>query len=241
MRSEIGRSFLTLLAICVAAPPALAGGYPVECYQHVQRKPLYGTVEQRVELYPATTDVQVSAPIVGTRRRWTEVSPETTGVRVVPARYKTIRERVLIEPATTVERRLPPRTEIRYRTEAVPASYHWEWRTIGGRRVLCRIKVPAHDRRVAERVAVGPDRVVREKVPAVYGYRDRVIEITPQRRERYVIPARYSSEVEQVVLRPGVVRETPVAPAYRTVTRKVLLRSGEDAYERIALPNGCGY
>ena len=239
MKSSFGRFFLAIIATSVAAPPAMAGGYPVECYQHIQRKPVYGTSSERVELYPAYTNVQVSAPIIGTRVRETQLSPEAVGVRVVPAQYRTIRERVLLEPARTVARRVPPKTEIRYRNELVPDGYRWEWRVINGRRTLCKIKVPAHYRKVAERVPVGPDRTVREKIPAVYGYRDKVIEVAPERRETYVIPARYASETEQVVLRPKIVTETAVGPAYRTVKRKVLVRPGEDAYERIALPNRC--
>ncbi|WP_137113654.1 MULTISPECIES: hypothetical protein [Mesorhizobium] len=239
MKAVIGRFAVITLAANIAAPSAIAGGYPVECYEHIQRAPVYGTVTERVELYPATTDVRISAPIIGTRERVTRLSPETVGVRVVPAQYRTIRERYVLEPAKVVQRRLPPRTEARYRKELVPGGYKWEWRVINGRKVLCKIKLPARYRTVVERVPVGPDRVVRQKVAATYGYREKVIEITPERRERYVIPARYASETEQVVLRPKIVQEIPIGPAYRTITRKVLVRPGEDAYQRVALPNRC--
>ncbi|MCO5066072.1 MAG: hypothetical protein M9924_16890 [Rhizobiaceae bacterium] len=239
MRSQAGRFVLTILAIGVTAPSAVASGSPIECYQHIYRKPLYGTVTERVELYPAYTDVQTSAAIVGTRERVTQITPESEGVRVIPAQYRTIRERVLLEPAKVVRRQLPPRTEIRYRKELVPGGYKWEWRVINGRRVLCKIAVPSTYRKVAERVPVGPARTVNQTIPAVYGYREKVIEVAPERHERYVIPARFASETEQVVLRPKIVRERPVAPAYRTVGRKVLLRPGEDAYKRIAIPDRC--
>lgn len=238
MMLALRRLALVLLASSVASP-ALAGGTPVECYEHVYRAPVYGSVSERVELYPARTDVQISAPIVGTRERAVQLSPEAVGVRVVPAQYRTIRERFVVEPAKVVERRLPPRTETRYRKELVPGGYKWEWRVINGRKVLCKIKIPARYRSVAVRVPVSPERIVNRKVPAVYGYRDKVIEVAPERRERYVIPARYSVDTEPVVLRPKIVREIPVGPAYRTVKRKVLLRPGEDAYERVAVAGRC--
>ena len=202
MNVNISRFLLSIVAASIGATPAMAGGYPVECYQHVYRKPVYGTVRERVELYPAYTDVQISAPIIGTRERQVQLDPETVGIRVIPAQYRTIRERILLEPSKTVERRLPPRTEIRYENQLVPDGYKWEWRTINGRKVLCKVMVPAHYRKVAKRVPVGSDRTVRVKVPAVYGYREKVIEVAPERHERYVIPARYASETEQVVLRP---------------------------------------
>lgn len=239
MKSVIGRVALTILAASIGAPSAFAGGYPVECYEHIRRAPIYGAVTERVELYPAHTEVRISAPIVGTRERVTQLNPESVGIRVIPAQYRTIRERYVLEPARVVERRLPPRTETRYRKELIPGGYKWEWRVINGRKVLCKIKLPARYRTLAEHVPVGPERVVRQKIAAIYGYREKVIEIAPERHERYVIPARYSSETEQVVLRPKIVQEIPVGPAYRTVTRKVLLQRGEDAYQRIALPNSC--
>jgi len=239
MRSVIDRVALTILAASIGAPSAFAGGYPVECYEHIRRAPIYGAVTERVELYPAYTEVKISAPIIGTRERVTQLNPESVGVRVIPAQYRTIKERYLVEPAKVVERRLPPRTEARYHKELVPGGYKWEWRVINGRKVLCKIKLPYRYRTVVERVPVGPDRVVHQKVAATYGYREKVIEIAPERRERYVIPARYASETEPVVLRPKIVREIPVGPAYRTVTRKVLVRAGEDAYQRVAVSNRC--
>jgi hypothetical protein len=240
MKLKVVGSFLSAALLIGSVSPGTAGGYPAECYERYRTPPTYGTVYENVEINPAYVDVQVSPPIVGTRQTDVLVQSEGVGYHVIPAQYGYTKKRVLLEPARTVTRQLPAKTEKRYRkVQTAAAGYAWEWRVINGRKVLCKVWRKARYKTVVERVAIAPGRVVRETVPAVYGYEKERVLIAPERKEAYVIPARYESETEQVVLRPKLVRKTFVRPSYQTRAREVLVSPGTEGWSRVPVGKRC--
>ena len=144
-----------------------AGGKAVECYEPYRTAPVYGTAQERVLLRAARSRIDRVPAIYGTQQVRRLVSPERTEIRVIPAQYNTVRERVELYPETTVARTIPAVTRTEYRRVKVSdGGYAWEYRTIHGKRVLCKVKRKAVYDTVAETVVVKKARVVHERVPS---------------------------------------------------------------------------
>jgi hypothetical protein len=230
----------TALAVLIGPiGEGLAGGKPVECYARYHRPAVHETVHERVLFLPASSRVQIEPAIYGTEKRRTLISPERVTYRIIPAEYQTIRENVLLYPATTVARKVPAVTETVHRKVKVDGGYAWEYRKIHGRMVLCKVKRKATYRTVAETVVVEPARIVHERVPASYGYRDRVVLVRGERKEAVIIPAEYGYSTERVLIQPERRTLIEVPAAYQVVSRKILVSGVVSGWQRIDVPRRC--
>lgn len=195
MTRKIAALGTTALMLFGALSPAAAGGKAVECYEPNYTPPTYGTVQEHVQVNPAYSRVDTVPGIYGTRKRAVLVSPERVGYETVPALVRT-----------------------QYRTVKVSdGGYGWEWRVIDGRRVLCKVKLGAQYRKVAETV------VVREAY-----------------QRQVVIPAVYSYETEKVLVQPEQNWLVNAPASYETVTRRVVLSDGSTSWQRVRIPKHCG-
>jgi len=230
------------LAMLGTASQTVAGGRAVECYEPYRTPPVYDTVYENVEVHPGYRHVEKTPPIYGTRKRAVLVQAESVGYRTIPAQYGYEKEMVLVEPARKVARVVPAVTRTVYdKVRVSDGGYRWEWQWIDGRKVLCKVKVKAHYKKVARTVVVQDAYTVYEKVPAQYAYQKRKVLIVPERTETYVIPAKYDYVLEQVVVQPGSKRVIDVPPSYRTVARDVLVSEGSEGWRQVRIPRHCKY
>jgi hypothetical protein len=221
--------------------PSLAGGKAVECYEPYRTAPVYDTVQERVLFRAATSRIDRVPAIYGTQKVRRLISPERVEYRIVPAQYGSVRERVELYPETTVARTIPAVTRTKYRRVKVSdGGYAWEYRTIHGKRVLCKVKRKAVYDSVAETVVVRPARVVRERVPAQWGYRDRAVLVAEERREAIPIPAEYGYSTEQVLIQPEQRTYIEIPAEYQVVERQVVVSEGTSGWRRVAIPRHCG-
>jgi hypothetical protein len=230
-----------LAVILTTLGPSLAGGKAVECYEPYRTAPVYGTVQERVLFRDAQSRVDRVPAIYGTQKVRRLVSPERVEYRIIPAQYRSVRERVEIYPETTVARTIPAVTRTTYRRVKVSdGGYAWEYRTIHGKRVLCKVKRKAVYESVAETVVVRPARVVHEHVPAQWGYQDRAVLVAEERREAVIIPAEYGYSTEQVLIQPEQRTYIEIPAEYQIVDRQVVVSEGSSGWRRVAIPRHCG-
>jgi len=230
----------TALAVLIGPiGEGLAGGKPVECYARYHRPAVYDTAHQRVLFRAGSSRVGIEPALYGTEQRLTLISPERVTYRIIPAEYQTVREKVLLYPATTVARKIPAVTETIHRKVKVEGGYAWEYRNINGRVVLCKVKRKATYRTAAETVVIEPARIVREAVPASYGYRDRAVLVRAERKEAVIIPAEYGYSTERVLIRPERRTAIEVPAAYQVVSRKVLVSRAASGWQRVDIPRHC--
>jgi hypothetical protein len=233
---------VTAFAVILATlGQSLAGGRAVECYEPYRTPPVYGTVRERVLFRAAQSRVDRVPAIYGTQQVRRLVAPERVEYRIIPAQYRSVRERVELYPETTVARTIPAVTRTKYRRVKVSeGGYVWEYRTIHGKRVLCKVRRKAVYDSVAETVVVRPARVVHERVPAQWGYEDRAVLVAEERREAVVIPAEYGYSAEQVLIQPEQRAFIDVPAEYQIVDRDVLVSAGSSGWKRVAIPRHCG-
>jgi len=226
-------SGLTALAVFLsAASPAFAGGYG-ECYERYRTPPTYGSVQERVLIRPASQRVEIIPAIYGTRKERVLIVPERVKHRVIPAEYAIVKEKVIIQPERVVARIIPSVTKTIYRDVKVShGGYAWEWRIIKGKKVLCKVRTAPVYRQVAETVVIHPKRVVREVIPAVWGYEKRHVLVRPERTERFVIPAEYGYETVQVVIQPKQKRVIALPAEYAWRERTVVVSEGHSGWKR---------
>lgn len=170
-------------AILVGAGSAQAGGCRGSaCYNLVNSPPVYGTIDETVQVRPGQTQH-----------------------RVIPAEYETVTETVLVAP----ERRIPHYRTAVYETvtekvQISGASRQWQVsRDAYGNMVGCWVEVPAQYGYQSRRVEVAPASVDYETVPAVYGQRPRKVMVRPTEVVREEIPAAYETRQRQVLVSPG--------------------------------------
>jgi len=227
--------------VLTAIGQSYAGGKAVECYEPYRTAPVYGTAQERVLLRPARSRIDRVPAIYGTQQVLRLVSPERTEIRTIPAQYRTVRERVLLYEETTVERTVPAVTRTEYRRVKISdGGYAWEYRTIHGKRVLCKVKRKAVYDTVATTVVVKKARVVHERVPAQWGYQDHVVLVAEERREAVPIPAEWGYSTEQVLIQPEQRTYIEIPAEYQIVDRQVVVSEGWSGWRRIATPKHCG-
>ena len=233
---------VTAFAVILASfGQSYAGGKAVECYEPYRTAPTYGTVQERVLLRGARSRIDRVPAIYGTQQVRRLVSPERTEIRVIPAQYSYVREKVLLYDETTVERTVPAVTRTEYRRVKVSdGGYAWEYRTINGKRVLCKVKRKAVYDTVAETVVVKKARVVRERVPAQWGYQKRAVLVAEERREAITIPAEWGYSTEQVLIQPEQRTYIEIPAEYKVVDRQVVVSEGSSGWRRVAIPRHCG-
>jgi len=182
------------IVLLTTVSQAMAGGKPVECYERYRGQPVYDTVYENLLVQPASRRVEIVPAIYGTRKREILISPERVSYEITPAvvhsRYRTVKVR--------------------------DGGYSWEWRIIGGRKILCKIKHKARYERMAETVI-----------------------LRPEGRQRVIIPAEYSYVTEQVVIQPEQQRVIDIPPSYETVARQVLVGEGSSGWKRVHIPRHC--
>jgi hypothetical protein len=224
-----------LAVLSATISPLNAGGRAVDCYERYSTPPVYGSVTENVQVHPGYTHVEVTPPIYGTATREVPVVGQRIVHRRTPATYAYHEERVLLEPGRTIKRRAPAVLETRYKTVKVAGGYVWERRIINGKKVLCKVKLPARYEQVAYQVKVRNGGWVYEQAAPRYGYKTRKVLVTPESTESYVLVPEYETIVEPVLIQPKRVRHYDVAPSYRTRTRDVLVSPGEEGWKRIRL------
>lgn len=195
MTRKIAALATAALVLTGALSPAAAGGRSVECYEPTYTPPAYGTARERVQVNPAYSRVDGVPAIYGTRKRAMLVSPERVAYETVPALVRT-----------------------QYRTVKVSdGGYGWEWRVIDGRRVLCKVKLGAQYRKVAETVVVRAAYQRQVVIPAVYSYETENVEVQPEQQWTVDAPA-----------------------SYEVVKRRVVLSDGSTSWQRVRIPKQCG-
>ncbi len=227
-------------SLAFAVVPSFAGqGRAIACYEPVNRAAEVATVEETVLVRPASTIYDVVPARYGTETREVMVSPEQIVRKVIPAEYRAVEERVLVRHATTVYVRAEPRYRTVAETAVSPAHETWQWKVINGKRVYCRVLIPARYATQHRRVLVNPGETYAQRVPAEYATQVRNVVVTPQSYAEYVIPARYATVTEQVVLEPAqrIAREIPAE--YTTRYRNVTTRPAESGWRQVHLRNSC--
>ncbi|SIQ04697.1 hypothetical protein [Bosea sp. (in: a-proteobacteria)] len=152
------------------------------CYNLVTSPPVYGSIDETVQVRPGRTQH-----------------------RVVPAEYETVTDTVMIAP----ERRIPHYRSPVYETvtEKVMISgpgRRWDVsRDAYGNMVGCWVEVPAQYGYRSRRVEVSPASVDYQTVPAVYTQRQRKVMVRPTEVVREEIPAVYETRQRQVLVSPG--------------------------------------
>ncbi|UIJ73997.1 hypothetical protein [Aurantimonas sp. HBX-1] len=230
---------LAAAAGVLAASPSLAGGRPTACYEPVRSPALYSTVAEDVLVRPASVVYDVVPARYGYATREVLVEPERVIAERIPAEYTTVARQVLLQPERVIRRAAPP--VYRTVTETVliePARETWEWRVIGGRRVYCRIVLPARYG-TRERTVVERGESWDEVIPAEYGIEHVQVMLAPERYVQHVIPARYETVREQVILEPEqtVAREIPAQ--YETRHRTVKVRDEAAGWRQVHLRGAC--
>ncbi|MDX8529422.1 hypothetical protein RFM41_17930 [Mesorhizobium sp. VK25A] len=179
-----------LASICETA----AGSRALECYEPIHRPALYDTVYEDVMLNPGGQVVDYDAPIYGTYQSVDQIAPPRVSYETVPAVTHTVYHKVKVDDG----------------------GYAWEWRTIHGRKVLCKVWRKARYARVAETVVIQPERV-----------------------RRVVQPAEFEAVAHEVLVRPQQVRIREIPPSYGTVARRVVVREGSTSWRRVHIPRHC--
>jgi hypothetical protein len=239
MASKILGFGIAGLVSAAVATPGFAG-QATSCYERYRTDPVIGSIEERVLLHPASRQEFRFAAIVGTRQRLVYSSPEYVSERRVAARYATIEEPVRVRSARTVLRTIPAVTRTVYEKIRVnDGGYIWEWRTIDGRRVLCKVKQPAHWRSVPRTVVVTPARTVRETLPEEWGSRTRTVLVTPEHSEQVLNPAESSFEIEPTVIQPEIVAVVDAPPSTYMARRDVVLQEGRSGWRPVTIPRHC--
>lgn len=240
MRRKFGTALVAGVALSAMITQTAAGGYAASCYEQVHQPPVYRTVYEKVLVSRGEKYFEYIPPIYGTQKRHTVIRPAEIGYSVVPAQYAWERQKVLIEPARTVKRVIPAVTKTVHRKVLVhEGGYDWEWRWIDGRKVLCKIKRGPVYRTVAETVVVHPAQVVRETIPARYGFEKRKVLVSHAYKTKYVIPAEYGYVTERVLIQPGQQRVHHSAPVYETVARQVLVSEGHSGWRPVRISGRC--
>jgi len=185
MSAYLGKFLVSSMAILATGTQSIAGGYGANCYERIDRPAVYDTIRETMMVDPGSKQVEIIPPVYGTRERKVMVRPATERWEVVPAKYAYQKEKVLVSPARTVARVIPAVTDVVHKKVLVSeGGYTWEWRIIKGRKVLCKIKQPPVYRTLAKHVVIQPERVVRETIPAQWGYETRKVMVSPPRKER---------------------------------------------------------
>ncbi|MBX3580055.1 MAG: hypothetical protein KF723_22865 [Rhizobiaceae bacterium] len=218
----------------------VAGGKAVECYERYTTPAVYETVHEQVLLRAATSRVEVTAAIYGTRKVRVVVTPERVTYRHVPARYGYVEEKVVVEPARTVKRTIPAVVKtVHSKVKVSDGGYYWEWRVIKGKKVLCKVKAKAQYKTVTETVVVEPARVVKETLPATYGYQKRKVIVSEGYDEKVVVPAEYGYVQEKVLIEPERRRLVETPAVYETRARQVKVSDGTSGWQRVEIPRHC--
>ncbi|WP_242390346.1 hypothetical protein [Polymorphum gilvum] len=185
---------IAVASVAGASSGALAGGKPLSCYRQVVVPAEYRTVHETVLVRPASSRVVEHPPV-----------------------YRTVTERVVLQPERISYRKIAPIYDTRARQVLVrPASVGWEYRTIKGEQVLCKVQHPPLYRTVHEQVLLKPGGQVAVTVPAIYGTRQRQVLMQPGRRQVVTIPAEY-----------------------RTVARTVKVSEARTVWQPVALGGQC--
>ncbi|HEX2018429.1 MAG TPA: hypothetical protein VGO17_05770 [Aurantimonas sp.] len=232
----------------LAATPALAGGRPSACYEPTHSPALYSTVAEDVLVRPGFVAYDTVPAQYGYATHEVLVAPEQVSSQLIPAKYTTVARQVELRPAQVVRRSAPSVHRLVVETVMVePARETWEWRIIKGKRVYCRIVIPARYETL-KRTVVEPGESWDEVIPAEYGVEHVQVMLSPERVSQHVIPARYETVREKVVLQPErtIAREVPAQ--YETRHRTVKVREERAGWrqficaapaERRARPSGC--
>lgn len=181
MASTAFRAALAAAATLALVGETAAGGRTVACYEEVVRPAAYRTVEETVEVRPASTRTVVHPAVHAVRYRTVEIEPEQVIEKIIPAVVKTVHRKVLVQPAGTV----------------------WEYRKVHGKRILCEVKAKAVYRTVAETVVVKPERVKHVVIPARHGKVAETVVIEPERHETVTMPAEYAVVKRRVLVDEG--------------------------------------
>ena len=153
------------------------------------RAPVYGTVQERVLLRGARSRIDRVPAIYGTRRCAGWFRRSAPKFASFPRNTAMCAKRSCSTTRPRSTRTIPAVTRTEYRRVKVSdGGYAWEYRTINGKRVLCKVKRKAVYDTVAETVVVKKARVVHERVPAQWGYQKRAVLVAEERRE--AIPSR---------------------------------------------------
>ncbi|MBO0662696.1 hypothetical protein LQ948_07835 [Jiella sp. MQZ9-1] len=222
------RAFVSLLtaatSLVPAVVPALAGGRTVSCYEPVQEPATYTTKQETIVLRPARTVYDIVPARYGWGTREVLVEPGGVKETIIPAEYSFVEKQIELEPARVIQHTTPPvYATVQQKVVVQPATERWEWRVVNGKRVYCRIVVPARYGVAPRRVVVTPGRSWTEVIPARYGMSREKVMIRPASVERYVIAPRYETVREWVMLTPErqVARIVPAEFGTRPVTVKV--------------------
>jgi hypothetical protein len=125
----------------------------VACYEKTNPPVVYRTFRNRVVIEPGLYEIARVPSLYGTRKRRVVLHPGETTWHETPGVYKTV----------TV-------------TKRVAGGYTWEYRTINGREVRCKVKLPARTVTFDKQVLVKRGHRWAERTAPVYGYvEDRVL------------------------------------------------------------------
>jgi hypothetical protein len=230
---------LAATAGVLAVTPSLAGGRPTACYEPVQAPALYSTVAEDVLVRPGGVVYDVVPARYGYATREVLVEPEQITSERIPAEYTTVARQVLLQREQVIRRSAPPVYRTVVETVMIePARETWEWRVIKGKRVYCRIVLPARYG-TRERTIVEPGESWSEVVPAEYGVEHVQVMLAPERYRQHVIPARYETVRERVVIEPEqtIAREIPAQ--YETRHRTVKVREERAGWRQVHLRGSC--
>ena len=180
MRRTFWSAVIALVFCPLALNAAIAGGYASSCYEQAVVPAVYKTVNERVMVQAASSYVVQQPAKYAYQTRRVLVQPERVTYRTSPAVYQTQHHKVQVKSA----------------------SSGWEYRTIKGRRILCKVHYPAVYQTTSQRVLVKPASKVAVRHPAVYSHVKEKVLIQPATSHRVQKPAVYRTVSRNVLVQP---------------------------------------
>ncbi|MDX2308608.1 MAG: hypothetical protein NW216_10250 [Hyphomicrobium sp.] len=225
---KIAVATLGAAAIVVFAPLTAEAGHRCEgkavaCYEKVRMPDFYRTVERRVLVRPARTDVYHRPAVVGRRLERVVVEPGRVHHVVRPAVYSTVVQKKLVVPASVEYRTAPAVVRTVHETVVVkPGRERWVHKVDRhGRETKCLVRTEPVTKVVPREVVVRPAVTVPVVRPAVYAAVPRTVLVRPES----AVPV-YEPPVTRLVDRPVVLRPAET---------HVVARPAEFAVERHAV------
>ncbi len=151
----------------------------VACYEKTRPSVVHRTYRSRHIVEPGLYEIARTPSIYGMRRRRVLIEPGHTTWHETPAVYRTV----------TV-------------TKRVSGGYKWEYRTIKGRQVKCKIKLPARTVTFDKKVRVRGGKRWAERSAPVYGWAEDRILLKPYKNIAVHTPPYARWTRERAIVQP---------------------------------------
>lgn len=236
------KSILSLSAIVFGAGVISAQNLPSnpapgKCYVKCITKDEFKEVEERIQIAPAYSKLEVVPATFKTVEERVMVKEASKKLVYVPAVYETVSVPFVQKEQATTLKVVPAAFGKDSRTfEIMPKTSGWEYKTLDNCPSInkdacvtaCFVEYPAQSKTV-EITTLVKDAFVEESPIAEQAgsYKKQVVK-TPARVEEIEIPAEYATIKKTVVDVPASTKKVEVPAEYTTVVKKELVKKGGD-------------